>query len=257
MNLTINRIAFLTILRKEVVRILRIWPQTLLPATITMSLYFLVFGNLLGPRIKSIQNIPYINFIIPGIIMMSIITNSYNNVVSSFFSAKFQRHVEEMLVAPINHFIIIMGFVLGGVFRGILIGCIITCVSLLFAKIHLYNIYIVILTGALTSLLFSLAGFLNGLFAKKFDDINIFTTFFLSPLTYLGGVFYSIKLLPEFWYKISLFNPILYMISAFRYGFLGTSDVPLSIALIMMTMCIIVLGLTCIILMRAGYALKS
>ena len=214
-------IPLLTLVSKEIVRILRIWPQTILPAIITMSLYFLIFGNLIGERIGSMQNVRYIEFIVPGLIMMSVIINSYSNVVSSLFSAKFQNNIEEMIVAPISRTIILLGFISGGIFRGCLLGCIITLVALLFTQLHIYSLTVILITVVLTSSLFSLAGFINALYATKFDDINIFTTFILSPLTYLGGVFYSVQLLPEFWQKVSLCNPILYMVNVFRYGFLG------------------------------------
>ena len=248
-----NYIAFYTIIRKEVSRIIRIWPQTLIPPIITMSLYFLIFGNLIGPRIGKIGGFDYIKFIVPGLIMMSIITNSYANVVSSFFGNKFQSNIEEILVAPIDNWIIILGYTVGGVFRGILLGVLVTAVSLFFTRLEVYNIKVLILVIILASLLFSLAGLLNGIFARKFDDVQIFTTFILSPLTYMGGVFYSIDMLPDLWRIISLANPILYMINAFRYGFLGVSDVDLYTAITILIASTVLLFLICLYLFRIGY----
>lgn len=218
-------VALRTIWIKECTRFLRIWIQTLVPPAITMSLYFVIFGNLIGKRIGKMDGFTYMEFIVPGLIMMSVITNSYANVSSSFFSAKFQRNIEELLVAPVPNWIIVLGFVGGGVARAILIGIIVTCVSLLFVDIHIYNLGIIIITLILTSSLFATAGLINGIFAKSFDDISVVPTFILTPLTYLGGVFYSLTLLPEFWQWVSKINPIVYMVNGFRYGFLGVSDV--------------------------------
>ncbi len=252
-----NYIAFYTIIRKEIVRIIRIWPQTILPSAITISLYFLIFGNLIGPRIGKMQGVDYISFIVPGLIMMSVITNSYANVVASFFGAKFQKNIEEILVAPVNYFFIITGFIFGGVFRGILLGCLTSIISLFFTELKIYNIYILFFVVILTSVLFSLAGFLNAIFAKKFDDISIFPTFILSPLTYLGGVFYSINSLPDFWRVTSLGNPILYMINAFRYGFLGFSDINITIAFVIIILSIIILFSICYYLLKIGYGFNN
>lgn len=218
-------VALRTIWIKECTRFLRIWIQTLVPPAITMSLYFVIFGNLIGKRIGDMGGFTYMEFIVPGLIMMSVITNSYANVSSSFFSAKFQRNIEELLVAPVPNWIIVLGFVGGGVARAILIGIIVTSVSLLFVDIHIYNLGIIIITLILTSSLFATAGLINGIFAKSFDDISVVPTFILTPLTYLGGVFYSLTLLPEFWQWVSKINPIVYMVNGFRYGFLGVSDV--------------------------------
>lgn len=220
-------IALTSILRKETSRFLRIWIQTLVPPVITMSLYFVIFGNLIGARIGEMGGFDYMSFIVPGLIMMSVITNSYSNVASSFFSAKFQRNVEELLVAPVPNYIIILGYVGGGVIRGLMVGFLVTCVSLFFVELQIFNIFILILSVLCTSVLFSIGGLLNAIFAKTFDDISIIPTFVLTPLTYLGGVFYSINLLPEFWQGVSHFNPVFYMINAFRYGFLGIADVSL------------------------------
>lgn len=230
MNRTVYWIAFKSIVTKEVTRFTRIWVQTLVPPAITMTLYFVIFGNLIGSRIGQMHGVSYMEFIVPGLIMMSVITNSYANVASSFYSAKFQRFIEEMLVAPVPNYVIILGYVAGGVTRGLLVGAIVTAVSLFFVPLKVHDPLSVVLTLVLTATLFSLAGLLNALFAKSFDDISIIPTFVLTPLTYLGGVFYSIELLPPFWQGLSQGNPILYMVNAFRYGFLGVSDVPLSLA---------------------------
>jgi len=219
-------IALKSIWMKETNRFLRIWVQTLVPPAITMSLYFVIFGNLIGERIGEMNGFSYMAFIVPGLIMMSVITNSYSNVASSFFSAKFQHNIEELLVAPVPNYLIIWGYVGGGVARGLIVGFIVTLVSLFFVDLHIYNVFVLIASVLCTSILFSIGGLLNAIFAKTFDDISIIPTFILTPLTYLGGVFYSISLLPEFWQGVSHFNPVFYMINAFRYGFLGVSDVP-------------------------------
>ncbi|TEW52591.1 ABC transporter permease [Psychromonas sp. RZ5] len=231
---------------KEINRFLRIWVQTIVPPAITMSLYFVIFGNLIGERIGQMNGFSYMAFIVPGLIMMSVITNSYSNVASSFFSAKFQRNIEELLVAPVPNYLIIWGYVGGGVARGLMVGLIVTLVSLFFVDLHIYNIAVLIASVLCTSILFSIGGLLNAIFAKTFDDISIIPTFVLTPLTYLGGVFYSISLLPDFWQGVSHFNPVFYMINAFRYGFLGVSDVP-----ILWSFCVI--GVFIVI----GYALVS
>ncbi|MEX2353979.1 MAG: ABC transporter permease, partial [Gammaproteobacteria bacterium] len=218
-------IAFLTILIKEVSRFLRIWGQTILPPAVSMTLYFIIFGSLIGPRIGTMGGFAYMEFIAPGIIMMSIINNCYSNVVSSFFGAKFQRHIEEMMIAPVPDFIILAGYVLGGVARGLLVGLVVTIVALLFTDLHIHNYFIVISVVILTAILFSLGGFINAVYARTFDDISIIPTFVLTPLIYLGGIFYSISMLPEFWQNVSKLNPILYMVNAFRYGILGISDI--------------------------------
>ncbi len=225
-----NLVALGTITRREVMRILRIWTQTLIPPAITMTLYFLIFGGLIGSRVGKMGGLDYMEFIVPGLIMMSVITNSYSNVASSFYSAKFQRNVEELLVAPVPNYIIIAGYVGGGVARGLCVGLIVTLVSLFFVPLQIHHLFSVCFTVLLTSILFSLGGLINAVFAKSFDDISIIPTFILTPLTYLGGVFYSISLLPPFWQGVSQVNPIIYMVNAFRYGFLGISDVPLGTA---------------------------
>lgn len=221
----IQKIGFYTLVRKEIVRVFRIWPQTLLPSVMTTTLYFLVFGSFIGNRIGEFDGIPYIRFIVPGLIMMGMITNAYTNVVSSVFSAKFQNNIEELLVSPLSNSNILLGYVSGGVLRSLIVGILVTIVSLLFSPMQILYPGLVILTMILTSLFFALAGFINAVYARKFDDIAIVPTFILSPLTYLGGVFYSIEVLPEFWQRISLANPVLYLVNIFRFGFLGQSDV--------------------------------
>jgi ABC-2 type transport system permease protein len=222
---SLNWIALYTLTRKEITRFCRIWTQTLLPSPISMVLYFVIFGSLIGPRVGQIDGHNYIEYLAPGLIMMAVINNSFANVVASFFGAKFQRNIEEMFVAPMSSWVILVGFILGGITRGCIVGLIVTCVALFFTKLHVYHIGVVLIVVLCTSMLFSLAGLLNAIFSRKFDDINIIPTFILTPLTYLGGVFYSINMLGPFWQKLSYFNPILYMINAFRYGMLGTSDV--------------------------------
>ncbi len=220
-------ITFITIAFKEFTRFMRIWQQTLLPPAITTSLYFIIFGNLIGRRIGQMDGFDYIQFIVPGLILMQVITSSYSNVVSSFFSAKFQKSLEEMLVSPTPNYVILLGYISGGVARGIIVALIVTIVSLLFSDLQIHNIAVVITVVVFTAILFSLGGLTNAVFAKSFDDVSIVPTFILTPLTYLGGIFYSINLLPNLWQNLSLGNPILYMINAFRFGFLGTSDISL------------------------------
>jgi ABC-2 type transport system permease protein len=219
-----NIVAFQTIVNKEVSRFMRIWSQTLLPSAITQSLYFLIFGAFVGSQIPPINGISYMQFIVPGLVMMAVITNAFANVVSSFFGAKFQKNIEEMLVAPVSNWSIIWGFTIGGSLRGMLVGAIVWVVSFFFTQQTITNPLVTITFAALTSIVFSLLGLLNGIFAKKFDDVGIVTTFVLTPLTYLGGVFYSINRLPPFWRAVSSFNPIVYMVDGFRYGFYGKSD---------------------------------
>ncbi|WP_230656365.1 ABC transporter permease [Psychrobacter sp. I-STPA10] len=218
-------IAFSTIMYKELRRILRIWPQTLLPPVITMTLYFIIFGKMIGSRVGEMGGVPYMQFIVPGLIMMAVITNSYSNVMSSFFSAKFHASIEEMLVSPISKHAILMGYVSGGIFRGLIIAIIVSIVALFFTQLGVVHLFVTIFTVLGTSILFSLGGFINAMFARSFDDISIVPSFVLTPLTYLGGVFYSMENLSPFWQKLSLFNPIVYMVNSFRYGILGHSDV--------------------------------
>ncbi|PKM05069.1 MAG: ABC transporter permease [Gammaproteobacteria bacterium HGW-Gammaproteobacteria-6] len=234
-------IAFLTIVSKEIRRFTRIWAQTLLPPGITMALYFVIFGNLIGSRIGDMDGYPYIDYIVPGLIMMAVITNSYSNVVSSFFSTKFQRSIEELMVAPVSPHVILLGYTFGGVARGLAVGLIVTLMSLFFTRLEVQHLGLTIVVVFFTSLVFALGGFINAVFAKTFDDISIIPTFVLTPLTYLGGVFYSINMLPEFWQSVSLINPILHMVNAFRFGILGVSDIPIGVALVMMMTFVVLL----------------
>ncbi|WP_434353444.1 ABC transporter permease [Psychrobacter sp. HD31] len=225
MNFQQQWIAFTTLVIKEVKRILRIWPQTLLPPAITMSLYFIIFGKMIGSRVGEMGGVPYMQFIVPGLIMMSVITNSYSNVVSSFFGTKFHGNIEEMLVSPVSKHTILFGFIAGGLFRGLTIGAIVTTLALFFTKLTITHVFVTIFTVVVTAMLFSLAGMINAIFARSFDDISIIPSFVLTPLTYLGGVFYSLDSLSPFWQKLSMINPIVYMVNSFRYGILGHSDV--------------------------------
>lgn len=225
MNFNQHWVAFSTITTQEIRRILRIWPQTLLPPAITMSLYFIIFGKMIGSRVGEMGGVPYMQFIVPGLIMMSVITNSYSNVVSSFFSTKFHGNIEEMLVSPISKHTMLLGFITGGLFRGLTVGFIVTILALFFTQLSLEHLFVTIFTIVMTAVLFSLGGMINAIFARSFDDISIIPNFVLTPLTYLGGVFYSLENLSPFWQSVSLVNPIVYMVNAFRYGILGYSDV--------------------------------
>lgn len=253
----VQTIAFYTLLRNEIIRFMRIWPQSLLPSAITMTLYFLIFGNFVGSRIGLTQGVPYMSFIMPGLVMMAVINNSYSNVVSSFYSTRFIKCVDELLIAPVPNWIILCGYVAGGVVRGILVGIIVMLVSLFFTHLSIKHLPLTILSIVLTATLFSLAGFLNGIFARKFDDVAIVPTFVLTPLTYLGGVFYSISQLPDVWRDISMFNPVLYMVSAFREGVLGISEVNVTYALIIIVGCIIGLFVLNLSLLRRGVGIKN
>ena len=246
-----------TLVRKEVTRIVRIWSQTLLPPAITMTLYFVIFGNLIGSRIGEMGGFDYMAFIVPGLVMMAVITSSYGNMVSSFFGAKFAKHVEELLISPMPNWAILMGYVSGSLFRGLFVGLIVTLISLFFTEIQVHNVWIVLSTVILTSVVFSLGGFINAAFAKKFDDIAIIPTFVLTPLTYLGGVFYSISLLPEFWQKVSLINPVLYMVNTFRYGFLGVSDINVGVAYGIIIAFVLILGFISWYILHKGIGLRS
>ena len=234
-----------------------IWVQTLVPPAITMTLYFIIFGSLIGSRIGEMNGFSYMEYIVPGLIMMSVITNSYSNVASSFFSSKFQRNIEELLVAPVPNYIIILGFVMGGVVRGLLVGTIVTFVSLFFVDLQVDHWGIIIATVFMTSVVFSLGGLINAVYARTFDDISIIPTFVLTPLTYLGGVFYSISLLPEFWQGVSKLNPIVYMVNAFRYGFLGVSDVSIVTSFSVLTVFVIALYAVAHYLVTKGIGLRS
>ncbi|EUJ33021.1 inner membrane transport permease [Listeria floridensis FSL S10-1187] len=242
---------------KETNRYLRIWVQTLVPPVITTSLYFVIFGNLIGGRIGEMAGFSYMEFIVPGLIMMSVITSSYANVSSSFFSQKFQKNIEELLIAPVPTHVIIWGFVIGGMGRSILVGALVTIISLFFVPLHVFSWSMVILTLLMTSILFSLAGLLNGIFAQSYDDVSIVPTFVLQPLTYLGGVFYAISMLPPFWQIVSKINPIVYMISGFRYGFLGVADLPVVVSVSILVGFIAVLYMVCWYLIDRGRGLRS
>ena len=252
-----NWVAFKTIVGREVRRILRIWGQTLVPPTITMTLYFVIFGKMIGGRIGTMDGLPYIDFIVPGLIMMSVIQNSYGNIVSSFFGAKFQRFIEEMLVTPTPNWVILSGYVIGALLRGLMVGGMVLLVAMCFTEIRVAHPLITLVTLLLTALVFAFAGFINAMFAKKFDDIAIIPTFVLTPLTYLGGVFYSVSLLPPVWKTISHFNPILYMVNAFRYGMLGISDVGIGTALTLMTGFAVLLGGGSLLLLQRGTGLRQ
>lgn len=257
MNARDQYIAYATIVRKEVTRVLRIWPQTLFPPVITQTLYFLIFGKFIGSQINDIHGISYMAFIIPGLVMMSVINNSFMNVVSSFFSSKFQRSIEELLVSSTSNWVIIAGYVTGGVVRGIIIGFLVFLVSILFTRPEIYHIGIIFVFILLTAIVFALGGLLNAIFAKKFDDISIFPTFILTPLIYLGGVFYSIENLPPFWRMLSKFNPVLYMVNGFRYGFYGFSDVNVFISFMILVIFAVILTTVNLILMARGTGLKT
>ena len=250
-------IAFETIVIKEVRRFTRIWVQTLVPPAITIALYFVVFGNLVGRRIGDMGGFNYMEFIVPGLIMMAVIQNSYSNVVSSFFSHKFQRSVEELLVSPVPNSVILAGFVVGGMVRGLLVGGVVSLMALAFVDLKVEHPLIIISVILLTSLVFSLAGFINALFANSFDDISIIPTFVLTPLIYLGGVFYSSALLPGFWQGVSAMNPIFYMVNTFRYGFLGVSDVPVTVAFLILISFAVVLSSACLWLLNRGTGLRT
>jgi len=245
-------VGFRTIVIREFSRIIRIWGQTLVPPAITATLYFIIFGSLIGRRIGEMGGVSYMQYIAPGLIMMSVITNSYGNVVSSFFGAKFGRHIEELLVAPLANWLIVSGYVAGGLLRGLLVGLVVTALALFFTRLHVEHVLVVIPAVLLTAIAFSLLGFINAVFAKNFDQISFVPTFILTPMTYLGGVFYSITMLPDWAQHVSRANPILYMVNAFRFGFLGESDVNLGLSFALMVLAVAVLFATCVWLMEKG-----
>ena len=256
MNFSQQMVALKTIAIKEYLRFIRIWIQTILPPAITIALYFIIFGEIIGSQIGDIDGYKYMDYIVPGLILMAVITNAYANVVSSFFSAKFHHSIEEMLVSPLPNYIILLGFISGGLARGIIVGIVATVVSLFFSDLHIHSYPVTFAVFILTSILFALAGFINAAYARSFDDITIIPTFVLTPLIYLGGVFYSIKMLPEIWQNISLVNPILYMVNAFHYGILGVSDIEVSTAFIIIIAFIVVLYYFALRLLRIGVGLK-
>ena len=250
-------VALYTLMRKEVTRFIRIWTQTLIPPVITTCLYFLIFGNLIGPRIGPMQGHTYIDFIVPGLVMMSVITGAYTNVASSFFSSKFQRFIEEIMVSPVPNYVILIGYMTGGICRGIVVGGIVLVVSSLFANVNIVSPVITIVIFILTALVFSLGGMLNGMFARKFDDVSIIPNFVLTPLIYLGGVFYSVQMLPQFWQNVSLANPILYVINVARYAFLGSSDVGIWVSFAVICISIAILFTICMVLLERGYGMRE
>jgi len=250
-------VAFVTIVRKEVHRFMRIWMQTLLPPAISMSLYFVIFGQLIGSRIGEMGGYSYMEFMVPGLIMMAVVTSAYANVVSSFYGAKFQRFIEELLVSPVSNHTILWGFIVGGVLRGLLVGAIVTVLSLFFSNLHVEHFGVTIAILLLTALLFSLAGLINAVFANSFDDISIIPTFVITPLTYLGGVFYSISELPPFWAALSQLNPMLYIVNAFRYGLLGHSDVSVVVAFAIVSLFSVIAYFYSMHLLRTGKRLRQ
>jgi ABC-2 type transport system permease protein len=250
-------IGFKTIVIREWGRIIRIWGQTIVPSVVTATLYFVIFGSLIGRRVGAMDGFDYRQYIAPGLIMMSVITNSYGNVVASFFGAKFGKHVEEMLVSPLPSWVIVAGYATGGVVRGLLVGTAVTVVSLIFTHLHVHHLLVILAAGILTSLIFGLGGFLNALFAKNFDQVNWIPTFILTPLTYFGGVFYSISLLPDWARRVSYANPILHMVNAFRFGFLGVSDVNVGLAFVLMVLAAAVLFAIAVALMNRGAGIRD
>ncbi len=257
MSYFVYLIALQTIVIREVLRFSRIWIQTVLPAAITMSLYFVIFGQLIGSQIGDIHGVSYMDYIVPGLIMMAVINNAYSNVVASFYSAKLQRYIEEMLIAPIPNVIILLGFIIGGVMRGIIVGLVVTVVAFFFTTLHIQHIGVMLGVTLLTAILFSIGGLINGIYAKSFDDVALIPTFVLTPLTYLGGIFYSTDMLPAFWQTVSHLNPILYMVNAFRYSLLGISDVNLIFAFGMMLFCVVVLFIISLQLLNRGVGIRQ
>ncbi len=253
----IRWIGFKTIVIREYGRIIRIWGQTIVPSAVTATLYFVIFGSLIGQRVGAMGGFDYMQYIAPGLIMQAVITNSYANVVSSFFGAKFGKHVEELLVSPLPNWVIVCGYVAGGVVRGLLVGCGVTIVTLLFTHLHVQHPLIIVAAVLLTSITFALGGFLNALYAKNFDQVNWIPTFILTPLTYFGGVFYSVTLLPEWAQKVSYVNPILHMVNAFRFGFLGVSDVDVRLALSLMVAAALALFVVAVTLMNRGSGIRE
>jgi len=252
-----HSIAFFTILGKEIRRFTRIWPQTLLPPAISTALYFLIFGKLIGDRVGAVSGETYMDYIVPGIILMSVISHSYSNVVSSFYSTKFQSHIEELLVAPVPNWVILAGYVCGGIARGILVGCVVAAIATLFTQIQVKHWDIAVAVFVLTATLFSLLGFINAVFADSFDAISIIPNFVLTPLSYLGGVFYSVTMLPGIWQQVALANPILYMVNAFRFGLIGVSDVDINLAFAMTGGFIVLLTGFSLFLLHRGTGIKN
>jgi ABC-2 type transport system permease protein len=254
---TIRAVGFATIVRREYDRIIRIWGQTLVPPAVTTFLYFVIFGNLIGQRIGAMDGFDYRAYIAPGLIMMAVITSSYGNVVASFFGAKFGKHIEELLVSPLPSWIIVFGYVCGGMIRGLLVGLVVTVVALVFSRLHVHHFFVIIAAVVLTSMVFSLGGMINAVFAKNFDQVNFVPAFILTPLTYFGGVFYSVELLPQWAQHISMANPILHMVNAFRYGFLGTSDVNVGLAFTIMIVLVVALFTWALLLLKRGTGIRD
>lgn len=252
-----NLTALYTIARREIARILRIWTQTLIPPAITMTLYFMIFGKLIGSQVRDMDGVSYMSFIVPGLVMMSVIQNAYGNISSSFFGAKFGRHIEELLVSPMPNWVILLGYVAGAVLRGLMVGIIVLVISMFFTKLQMPHPFVTLATVLLGATIFSLAGFINAVYAKKFDDIAIVPTFILTPLTYLGGVFYSVNILPEWARAVTHANPVFYIVNAFRYGLLGRTDVPLWTSFALMFFFIALLGGIALWLLKRGTGLRS
>ena len=250
-------VGMMSLVRKETTRVLRIWVQTLIPPGITMSLYFIIFGTLIGKRIGEMEGYPYMEYIAPGLVMMSVITNSYGNVVGSFFNAKIQGHIEELLVSPLSEVSIVIGYLAGGIIRGLSVAVVVTFIALFFTQINIKYPIMTLSVIIMTAGVFSLAGLINAIFAKKFDDIAVIPSFVLAPLTYLGGVFYTVNLLPEFWQTVSKFNPILYMINSMRYSVIGISDVSIQNALMMIIIFFIILFFSAVILLKKGIGTRQ
>jgi ABC-2 type transport system permease protein len=257
MSFLLQMRALWTLLERETLRFARIWPQTIIPPMVTTALYFIIFGGLIGSRVGEVGGVPYMDFIAPGLILMAVISNSYANVVASFFSAKFQRHIEELMISPMSNLSLILGFMAGGMARGMAVGIAVALIAALFTDLHVHDWGLALLVMLLTSGVFSLAGMLNAIFAKTFDDISIVPTFVLTPLTYLGGVFFSIELLPQPWRDFSLFNPLLYMINAFREAVIGVSDVPVALALSLLFGLFFALLAACVYILRKGWGLRG
>lgn len=257
MSFLLQMRALLTLLERETLRFVRIWPQTIIPPVVTTALYFVIFGGLIGSRVGEVGGVPYMDFIAPGLILMAVISNSYANVVGSFFSAKFQRHIEELMISPMSNLSLILGFMAGGMARGVAVGLAVAVIAALFTDLRVHDWGLALLVMLLTSAVFSLAGMLNAIFAKTFDDISIVPTFVLTPLTYLGGVFFSIELLPQPWRDLSLFNPLLYMINVFRQAVIGVSDVPVGLALGLLLGLFFVLLAACVYILRKGWGLRG
>ena len=249
--------AYMTIVRKEVIRFLRIWPQTFLPSVITTVLYFLIFGTFIGSQIKAVGDVSYMAFIVPGLVMMAILNGSFQNIAFSFFQLKFMKTIEEILVSPMPAWTVVLGYVTGALLRGLVIGALVFASAYMFEFIPVKHPFLAVLIASTTAVLFALAGLVNAIYAKGFDGINIIPTFVIIPLTYLGGVFYSLSLLPPFWQTISLANPVLYMVNAFRYSILGFSDIPFATSMAVLFGCMLCMFTWVLYLFKTGKGLKN